>query len=449
MALADILGALIGSQAGATAPGVDPGQSVGTSSQGSTPLSELLVQGGGKPKAGPAVQMAPPPSQPTTASQNLPTNIDPGSGDQSPQSVGLNYNNSPSVAALNAQDQANMPTQVNSGNPGLYGILPKSLQHGVLRNTLGAIGDAFLVGGGKQPTYADALGREAVGNAMAGVNYDDPNSVAAAMQRVGATGAPGSTQDADAMQKNYNDVRLRQAQMESLNQYRQSTEDNRTDMRLQQIVPTLGGVLANVKDSASYDQAYDQIQKRIQRIDPNSTPEMLGLPARGTWTQGSTAGYGTTGGQQLTSATSTNNNVRSTQQSGVNAQTAAGARVQSARIMAGSHSTPLDNQLFGQWQAAAASGQPLAGPLADAIDKRFGTPTNPHPSQSGVVHSPYANQPTPTGPGAAVGNSAGAALGGAMAPRGGAGRQTFQNGQIYHDANGNRARYVNGKFVPA
>lgn len=39
-------------------------------------------------------------------------------------------------------------------NPGLWGLLPKDKQDNPVRDTIGAIGDAFLVGGGRQPTYA-------------------------------------------------------------------------------------------------------------------------------------------------------------------------------------------------------------------------------------------------------------------------------------------------------
>lgn len=44
--------------------------------------------------------------------------------------------------------------QGGEGNPGLWGLLPQDKQHNPLRDTLGAIGDAFLVQGGAQPQYA-------------------------------------------------------------------------------------------------------------------------------------------------------------------------------------------------------------------------------------------------------------------------------------------------------
>ncbi|HEX4197451.1 MAG TPA: hypothetical protein VHZ26_08415 [Caulobacteraceae bacterium] len=44
--------------------------------------------------------------------------------------------------------------QNGADNPGLWGLLPQDKQYNPLRDTLGAIGDALLVGGGRQPEYA-------------------------------------------------------------------------------------------------------------------------------------------------------------------------------------------------------------------------------------------------------------------------------------------------------
>jgi hypothetical protein len=54
-----------------------------------------------------------------------------------------------------APPPAEPAAQGGGGNPGIYGLLPPNLQHGTLRNILGAIGDAFLVGSGREPTYAE------------------------------------------------------------------------------------------------------------------------------------------------------------------------------------------------------------------------------------------------------------------------------------------------------
>ncbi len=54
-----------------------------------------------------------------------------------------------------APPPAEPAAQGDDGNPGIYGLLPPNLQHGTLRNILGAIGDAFLVGSGREPTYAN------------------------------------------------------------------------------------------------------------------------------------------------------------------------------------------------------------------------------------------------------------------------------------------------------
>jgi hypothetical protein len=158
------------------------------------------------------------------------------------------------------------------------------MQHGTLRNVLGALGDAFLVGGGKQPAYADSLARIREGAAMAGYDPNDPASVQAAISRVAMTGSPGSIQDADALQKNANDIALRKAMLEQQNWYRQSRIDDQREATLTRWQPQAAADLAQATNAADYAARKARWNARIKALYPDQpnttmdTSSAFGIP---------------------------------------------------------------------------------------------------------------------------------------------------------------------------
>jgi hypothetical protein len=435
MALSDILSSLISSTGGSnasspllmgqTAGAIDPGQTTQPGASAGTPVSELVVQAKrrAQPQA-PSAQMVPQTATDASSLVSSP-NYNPAPSptvsqtDQSPQGAGLNYNNSDAVRALTQAERGDAPQSINGGNPGLYGLLPQNLQHGTLRNVLGALGDAMLVGAGRQPSYADSMGRQQVGNAMAGVDYNDPASVSAAMQRVAATGAPGSIGYADSMQKNYNDVQLKMAQQQSLNAYRDSMVDAKTQtVRDQQAMyanrfqPQIGGILnsgGGTKDAATYGRKWDSLVGLAKQIGgPNADPSsVFGLPAKEVWQPGMTDGWGMTANNDQMSqdrsaqrAQSNTNNVRSTGAGVQEAGIRAGASIQSAKINAASHpqsEAGLDSYLASRITAANSGGPPLTAGEISLVNKRF----TPGRTQRPLLISPTGGGGT-TAPGGAI-----------------------------------------------
>lgn len=222
--------------------------------------------------------------------------------DQSSQPVMTNYNNLGDVqAAQKAVGQYNgVNLEANDPGRGLYGLLPQSMQHGTLRNVLGALGDAFLVHSGAQPEYRPRINSEQAGAALAGVDMNDPQSVQAAATRLASTGVPGATDMANKLIEQGEQAQLRKTQMDYNNIQRQQLNQYRDTGRLQQMIPTIGGMLKNVTDSASWAQAYDQIARRTAAIG-NYKPEDLGLPPRDQYDPNTLAGFGMTANQQQVS----------------------------------------------------------------------------------------------------------------------------------------------------
>lgn len=214
--------------------------------------------------------------------------------EQTPSRVPFNYNNQ---AAAQAVDQAvgGLPTpRGGSANPGIYGLLPERMQHGTLRNVLGAIGDAFLVQSGNDPTYGPRMDRQRIGQAMAGYDPDDPDTVQAAIQRVAATGSPDSIELADRMQKNFNDIQLRQQTAEQTGIYREGMLDSKQTAALQRYLPYVGGMVGNAKTKEQYQAAYDRAELMAQRINPDFTAADFGLVDPMDWTPENAATAGMT-----------------------------------------------------------------------------------------------------------------------------------------------------------
>lgn len=216
-------------------------------------------------------------------------------------SGGLNYDNSGAISAIHKVLGANQP-QGGSTNPGVYGLLPQGLQHGTFRNVLGALGDAFLVGSNRDRQYAPRMERQAIGDAMAGLDPTDPASMQAAIQRVAATGSPGAAEMADKMQTSYDNYMARQAQMKYMAEYHQQGIDNRNQNVYARQGPMAQGMVAGASDSADYAKRYAILDKRAKAVDPNSdASSAYGIPTPDEWEPGM-ANYGMTSNNQQVSA---------------------------------------------------------------------------------------------------------------------------------------------------
>lgn len=348
MALADLLSQILSTSAsGAPNGAIDPGQSTAPGTTGGTPVSELVVNAQRKSQPAPqSAQMAP-------QQQDQQLMSDPGynpppstSTDQSAQPSNINYNNSQQTADVNSAVQGEGPPPGGMANPGLYGVLPQNLQHGTLRNVLGALGDALLVSGGRQPEYEQRMQQQQIGQAMAGMDINDPQSVSAAVQRVASTGAPGAAEMADKLQQQAEQAALRKQYMEYNQNYRQQVMDDRTqyhaqesEARNQNLLKQRGqsysGLAVQATTAAAYKAIYDRADASAKQLDPKYSGEDMGLVRPEDWTPGAMAGFGQTGNNVVQSQ----DRDAQRHQSQINAQINAGSRVQSAGITAGAHVT--------------------------------------------------------------------------------------------------------------
>lgn len=301
------------------------------------------------------------------------------------------YNNSSDATAVHDALNAS-PAQGGSPNPGIYGLLPQGLQHGTLRNVLGALGDAFLVGSGHQPSYASNMQRQSEGNALAGMNISDPTSVSAAVQRLAATGAPGAA-----------DLAAKLFDTNQTLQYNQNYRNQMIGVRNQgvfdRMVPMAQGMVSAAKTQDDYAARYDVLDKRAKAVDPQAdASSAFGIPTPDEWSE--TPGYGMTSNQQQESQ----DKAAGRAQSGANAETAATSRVKAAGIGAQGH------------VAAAGVSNLRPSPttyLEQLIDKQ----------KSGQQLSPaeqnyIARMTTPTGRGARAPLIGVGGQGGAGAPKG-------------------------------
>lgn len=313
--------------------------------QAQTPSVDELSVTGARPQPRFNPQMQAPPADPGPlqgAPQAGPMDPpDPGTP-QTQQPPGINYNNTGAVNAVHSALQDEGPPQGGSTNPGVYGLLPQHLQHGTLRNILGALGDAFLVGHGDQAQYRPRMERQEVGNAMAGMDINDPQSVQAAVQRVAATGAPGAAEMADKLQQQAEQAQLRRQYMEYNQQYRQQVMDDRhtrTDAQQAQVAdryrPQVGGMLSGVKDAATYATKYHSLEAIARQIGgADATPASLwSIPEPGNWTPELTASYGMTSNNQQQSADRASNRANNIDVAHIRA----GATTTAAGINAGGH----------------------------------------------------------------------------------------------------------------
>lgn len=263
-------------------------------------LDDFLTQNqdqGGPPPTQSAAPMAPPPSAPDEP--NATTQVGELQVTAPPKPV-QKYDNTKDVQAMQAAQGAN-PPKGGSDNPGIWGLLPENMQHGTFRNILGALGDAFLVQSGHQPTYAPRMQRQEVANAMQG--YE--NNPKAAIERVFGTAAPGSAELGEKMQSQYENQQLRMAQQDATEQYRQANTDlrrdnnaslaqNRTEGQLRMIAPQVGAWLQAAKTSQEYATAYARGQSALGRIGKDVSMNDIGAIDPKDWQPGADVNVGQT-----------------------------------------------------------------------------------------------------------------------------------------------------------
>lgn len=448
MALMDLLNSLINPQPqgnsggggalsfGQTAGAINPGQSTAPGGQTTTPVSELVVNAKRRqqnPQPSPQGLPAPDTSQvsspfsPAVSPAQPPTGVD-----QSTQPAGMDYNNSGAASAVNSAIQGEHP-EGGMANPGIYGLLPSNLQHGTLRNVLGALGDALLVSGGRQPQYEARMQNQEIGQAMAGMDINDPQSVAAATQRVAATGATGSPEMADKLQTQAESAALRKQYMEYNQDYRngilnarqEQIDANRANIA-DRYRPQIGGMFAGVKDAATYATKYASLAPLAKQIGgPEATPASLwSIPEPGNWTPDLMTGYGMTVNNDQQASDRAAGRATSTINAGIAAGSREGAAGISGRAHLGAASMEAAKPTEGTIMSGLISKQNAGQTLSPSEQAYFNSKTQ---IRSGARSLP---------PGLTVGGAKPAAT------------TSFVNGRVYTDARGNHATYQNGKWIP-
>lgn len=400
-------------------------------------VSELAVTGA-KPQPRFNPQMQAPPGDPGPLQGAPQMQMDPQAPPdpgtpQTAQPPRMNYDNSGSVGAVGAALQGEGTPRGGSANPGVYGLLPQHLQHGTLRNILGALGDAFLVGHGDAAQYRPRMEQQEIGNAMAGMDMNDPASVQAAVQRVAATGAPGSVEMADKIQQQAEQAALRRQYMQYNQDYRQSQTDAKHESLYNRMYVTATGDLGRATSAADYAARLARWDARIKAIDPNmDAATALGVPQD----YDATAVNGNMG---MTSNQTTQSSDRAAQrvQSGRDTDVRADATIRAAGI---GGSTRIQ-------AAGISANRPSDAQQRQALqDKQNrGETLTPAESESWtrLTHVTDGHRTLP--PGLVAGGGARPAAAPARAP---ATRAGFVEGKTYVDANGHRAKYSQGRWIP-
>jgi hypothetical protein len=331
--------------------------------------------------------------------------------EQVPGRVPYNYNNQPAVQAIEQANAANGPPRGGSANPGLYGLLPEKMQHGTLRNVLGAIGDAFLVQSGNAPTYRPRMERQEIGRALAGYNPDDPASVHAAIQRLAATGAPDSLElintmygNTNAYQQNVNTAERDAATAE----HQQNTDHNNKVKLIPELAKRIEGLVANAETAEEYASVYARAEELAQRIGPEYSAADFGLVPPEQWTSEATEGFG------------------------MSADNVQESRDRAAARRTTERGQDLDYK--GRIEAADRAPNPNETIMLQGLLQK---------QNSNIPLTPAEQQywDAKTGGKGKRGRTPKAAADPAE-------KTKFENGKVYEDANGNKARYVNGEWKP-
>ena len=215
-----------------------------------------------------------------------------------PPAPPLNYNNTRDVQAV--QDSLAGAPRIDGGTDrGLWGMLPHQVSHGALRDVLGAVGDAFLMHAGQQPMYQNRVDQRTIGQAMAGY----ANNPQAAIERVMATGVPGSDKMGVDMENQYQNRQYHEAIAKQTAQYHQDQIDARNQANITRMTPYIGGLAQGATDADSYKRIWNQAEAMAQRIGSQYHAADFGLPDPEEWQPGMTGSAGMTGGQIAHNAT--------------------------------------------------------------------------------------------------------------------------------------------------
>lgn len=326
MSILDLLGsALTGNvSADQSAPSTTVSEPIVTASRRDGPPDPVQMQ---TPQSGDNYVMSPP---------SAPGPMQPQGAPQTSNGPAVNYNNSDDVRAAQAANDAS-PPQGGMANPGLYGLLPANLQHGVLRNLLGKLGDAYS----GTTRYEDHMEQQQLGNAMAGMNINDPNSVQAAVARIGVTGAKGAADLSDKIQQQAQTAALKNATLDQNSWYKGAVLDNKADNALARYTPYIGNMAQQATTKEQYQQAYQQAETIAQRIGSKyHAYDFPGMVDPEDWKPGMQ--FGMTANQSQMSADkalqrgqSDTNNIRNNQTNRDIADVRGGYQIRSARISAG------------------------------------------------------------------------------------------------------------------
>lgn len=324
-----------------------------------------------------------------------------------PTSNAQSYNNTPEVTQIH-QIENQYPQQPVEQMPRSW--------HGTLGRVLGGLGDAFLVGSGRQPEFLPRLQQQEVGNAMVGAS-SDPFGAA---DRVAATGAPQSAELARQLIEEGNQAKLRQQMQEQNNWYRQAMTNDRNQNVFARQAPIAIGAIRGITDPAKYAAMYGLWDQRAKSVDANAdATSAYGLPSPDDWKPGYfDQNYGMTANQQQQSADKAAQRQTSMRNTDVNA----GARMGAAGINAGARRAtynPNTASIMSNLIAKQNAGQQLT-PSEQAFWAH-----NTQLTHSGSIPGGLRVQ-----------------------PQGGAQQHQYINGQVYQDAHGNKARYQNGQWIP-
>lgn len=337
---------------------------------GVTPLDGVEVTpSGGRQSLIPQSQPQPMDQMLMPQSQGAPGQMMDQPSYQAPQ----NYDNSQARDALTSSILG-MHGTGGSPNPGMYGLLPQHLQHGTLRNVLGALGDALLVGSGHTATYGPRMERQMLGQAMAGVDPTDRASVYAAAQRMAATGTPEGVQAAEQLMNHWDTNQTHQDTARQTDEYHQQRLQAQRESLYNRYYPMATADLARATNEEDYQARLSRWQARIHASDPTAdVNDVLGVPEHfgdleatagmtgaqithdETARRGQDIGTGDRAAQRRVSMRDTDVN--------------AGSRIAASRISAGAHVSA----------AAIGAGRPSApGFNEDYINRRRnGEPTTP------------------------------------------------------------------------
>jgi hypothetical protein len=307
------------------------------------------------------------------------------------------YANEP---AVNKANEA-VDNYTYEGSP--YGEMSKTLKHGKLSAFLSLLGDSLLVGNGAEPEALRRFERQKMGNAMVGAETD----MGAAASRVAATGVPDSASTARQMYADDETSKLRKLSQQQQADYRAEQMGVRRNAVITQMTPYAGAILSQAKTPEEYRRVFDRVTQMVQRADPDADATVFGAPPPDLWQPGDTSTTGATTGQVYR---------RDTSQAAI-AQRDRTANQRNATTQRGQD---------------LSAGKATTATIVDRLVKKQNNGQTLTASEQKVF-----DKATSTGKSATGGRGLSTSLK----------KQTYTEGRTYADAKGNKAKYVNGKFV--